>query len=98
MPMPGNSNWQGWGDGRLLAPARARRAGAMVLLVTATRHADPASSPEFEAARLCASAPPGTQLIEYFEIRGVLHACLIHAGGIQTFALTETARIRTPLQ
>ncbi len=42
--------------------------------------------------------PPGTLLIEYMEIRGLLHACLIDREGMEILPVTESAGIRPILR
>lgn len=57
---------------------------------------DPGWTPD--SADLRRSIPPGTLLIEYTEIRGILHACLIDRDSMEIVAVTETAGIRTTLR
>ena len=44
------------------------------------------------------AVPERTLLVEYYEIRGVLHACLIDRSAIQIVPVTETARMRPTLR
>ncbi|MDE3197016.1 MAG: CHAT domain-containing protein [Acidobacteriota bacterium] len=55
-------------------------------------------SPEMDEMKMRASIPPDTLLIEYFEIRGVIHACLLSRAELHILPLVETAAIAAPLR
>ncbi len=57
----------------------------------------PAGQP-VDPALLHQAVPQGTLLLEYYEIRGVLHVCLIDSKAMRIVPVTELDRIRTALR
>jgi CHAT domain-containing protein/tetratricopeptide (TPR) repeat protein len=72
--------------------------GEIARRVTGARSAAPASDVLVDETALRRAIPAGTLLLDYFEIRGVLHACLIHQGPTEILPVAESAEIRSALR